>query len=46
MDRLYEPNLSNTRLYQELYQVYQKTAERQMDLWDLRASILKGERKT
>ena len=46
MDRLYEPNLSNTRLYQELYQVYQKTAERQMDLWDLRAGILKGERKT
>ncbi len=45
MDRFYEPNLSNTELYQELYQVYQKTAERQMDLWDLRASILKGERK-
>jgi len=46
MDRLYEPNPSNTRLYQELYEVYQKTAERQMDLWDLRAGILKGERKT
>jgi len=46
MDRYYEPNLSNTRLYQELYQVYQKTAERQMDLWDLRASILNRERGT
>jgi len=46
MERFYEPNISNTMLYQELYQVYKKTAERQMDLWDLRASILKGERKT
>jgi sugar (pentulose or hexulose) kinase len=46
MERFYQPNLSNTRLYQELYEVYQKTAERQMDLWDLRASILKGERGT
>jgi sugar (pentulose or hexulose) kinase len=46
MDRFYQPNLSNTRLYHELYEVYQKTAERQMDLWDLRANILKAERGT
>jgi sugar (pentulose or hexulose) kinase len=43
MERFYEPNISNTMLYQELYQVYKKTAERQMDLWDLRASILNRE---
>jgi sugar (pentulose or hexulose) kinase len=45
MARFYEPDLSNSRLYQELYQVYKKTAERQMDLWDLRASILSQERR-
>ncbi len=43
MDRFYEPDARNTKFYQELYQVYQKTAERQMDLWDLRASILNRE---
>ena len=42
--RLYEPNLQNTRLYHELYKVYKATAERQMDLWDLRADILGGNR--
>jgi len=42
--RLYEPNLKNTRLYHELYKVYKATAERQMDLWDLRADILGGNR--
>ena len=45
MDRFYEPNFSNTKLYQDLYRVYKKTAERQMDLWDLRASILSSDRK-
>jgi len=45
MERFYEPDVSNTGLYQELYQVYQKTAERQMDLWDLRARILNRERR-
>lgn len=38
--RVYEPNSSNTRLYHQLYEIYQKTAERQMDLWDRRAEIL------
>jgi erythritol kinase (D-erythritol 1-phosphate-forming) len=33
---------ANTRLYLELYQVYGKTAERQMDLWDMRARIING----
>ncbi len=46
MDRMYTPDLSNTRFYQELYQIYQRTAERQMDLWDLRASILARGRRT
>jgi sugar (pentulose or hexulose) kinase len=45
MERFYQPNLPNTRLYQELYQVYQETAESQMDLWDLRANILARERR-
>jgi sugar (pentulose or hexulose) kinase len=36
------PDAANTRLYQELYQVYRKTAERQMDLWDMRARIISG----
>jgi erythritol kinase len=38
--RVYEPNLTNTKLYHQLYEVYQQTAERQMDLWDLRAEII------
>ena len=38
--RLYEPNLVTTKLYHQLYKVYQQTAERQMDLWDLRAEII------
>jgi sugar (pentulose or hexulose) kinase len=38
--RLYEPNLANTKLYRQLYEVYQQTAQRQMDLWDLRAQII------
>jgi sugar (pentulose or hexulose) kinase len=45
MVRFYEPDAANARLYRELYQVYQQTAERQMDLWDLRASILSQERR-
>jgi sugar (pentulose or hexulose) kinase len=35
-----QPDAANARLYQELYQVYRKTAERQMDLWDMRARII------
>jgi len=38
--RLYEPDLTNTKLYHKLYKVYQQTAERQMDLWDQRAEII------
>jgi hypothetical protein len=41
----YNPILSNPRLCQALYQVYQKTAERQMDQKDLRASIPGRERR-
>jgi sugar (pentulose or hexulose) kinase len=44
MSRFYEPDPANTRVYQELYELYQQTAERQMDLWDLRARILSRER--
>jgi erythritol kinase (D-erythritol 1-phosphate-forming) len=44
MVRFYGPEPANTRVYQELYQLYQQTAERQMDLWDLRARILSRER--
>jgi erythritol kinase (D-erythritol 1-phosphate-forming) len=42
-DRLYQPDSSNTRLYHQLYEVYRQTAERQMELWDLRAEILEGD---
>ena len=42
--RLYQPDLSKTRLYHQLYEVYKQTAERQMDLWDRRAEILEGGR--
>jgi sugar (pentulose or hexulose) kinase len=38
--RLYEPDLANTKLYRQLYEVYQQTTQRQMDLWDLRAQII------
>lgn len=40
MSRFYEPNAENSELYRELYELYRRTAERQMDLWDLRANIL------
>lgn len=40
MARFFEPNSANTKLYHELYDVYRQTAERQMDLWDLRAQIM------
>jgi erythritol kinase (D-erythritol 1-phosphate-forming) len=42
--RCYEPNSSNTKIYHQLYEVYQQTAERQMDLWDRRAEIIEGVR--
>jgi erythritol kinase (D-erythritol 1-phosphate-forming) len=38
--RLYQPDWSKTRLYHQLYEIYRKMAERQMDLWDRRAEIL------
>lgn len=38
--RRYEPNVANTRLYFEFYEVYKLIAERQMDLWDKRAEIM------
>jgi sugar (pentulose or hexulose) kinase len=40
MTRFYEPSSANSRLYQQLYEVYRLTAARQMDLWDLRAGIV------
>jgi sugar (pentulose or hexulose) kinase len=42
MARLYSPRPANSALYQQLFEVYKKTAERQMDLWDLRAEIMNG----
>jgi erythritol kinase len=41
--RCYQPDATNSKLYRELYEVYRETAERQMDLWDLRARILSRE---
>jgi sugar (pentulose or hexulose) kinase len=38
--RVYNPDLTNTKLYQQLYEVYKQTAQRQMDLWDRRAEII------
>ena len=38
--RLYRPCAKNTRLYRELYRVYKKTYESQMDVWDLRERVL------
>jgi sugar (pentulose or hexulose) kinase len=43
MARFYEPDSKNTKLYHQLYEVYKMTYERQMDIWDRRASILGGE---
>lgn len=43
MARFCQPDSKNSKLYQELYEVYRKTAERQMDLWDLRAKIINRE---
>jgi len=42
MARWYSARPANTALYQQLFEVYRKTAERQTDLWDLRAEILNG----
>jgi sugar (pentulose or hexulose) kinase len=39
-----QPDATHARLYRELYQIYRKTAERQMDLWDMRAKIISGGR--
>ncbi len=41
--RPYEPDSGNFKLYQQLYEVYRLTAERQMDLWDLRSKIINRE---
>lgn len=43
MARPYEPDSGNSKLYQQLYEVYRATAERQMDLWDLRSKIINRE---
>ncbi len=40
MDRFYEPQATNTKLYHQLYDVYTRTTESQMDIWDLRAKII------
>jgi sugar (pentulose or hexulose) kinase len=40
IERVCRPDESNAKLYQELYEIYRKTAERQMDLWDIRARII------
>jgi len=40
--RSYSPRPANSALYEQLFEVYKKTAERQMDLWDLRAEIIHG----
>jgi len=42
MARLYIPRPANSAIYRQLFEVYRKTAERQMDLWDLRAEIIHG----
>lgn len=43
MDRLYQPDPAKVELYRQIYEIYQKTAERQMDLWDLRAKTFGNE---
>jgi sugar (pentulose or hexulose) kinase len=43
MDRLYQPDAAKVKLYRQIYEIYQKTAERQMDLWDLRAKTFNNE---
>jgi sugar (pentulose or hexulose) kinase len=43
MARRYEPDSGNFKLYQQFYEVYRMTAERQMDLWDLRSRIINRE---
>ena len=42
MARLFEPNAANSAVYSDLYEVYALLAQRQMDLWDMRAKILQG----
>jgi sugar (pentulose or hexulose) kinase len=42
MARLFEPNAANSAVYSDLYEVYALLAQRQMDLWDMRAKILRG----
>jgi len=40
VSRHYEPVSSNTQLYQQLYDLYKLTADRQMEVWDLRVRML------
>ncbi len=40
MAHFYEPQAANSKLYHQLYDVYKKTTESQMDIWDLRAKII------
>lgn len=39
--RSYTPDRASTKRYHQLYRVYRQLAERQMDLWDEKARILK-----
>lgn len=39
MDRFYQPDPAKVELYRQLYPIYKETAERQMDLWDIKARI-------
>lgn len=41
MARFFEPNAENTAVYNDLYEVYSLLAQRQMDLWDMRARIFR-----
>jgi erythritol kinase (D-erythritol 1-phosphate-forming) len=36
----YKPDRARTKLYSQLYGIYRQTAQRQMDLWDLKDRIL------
>ncbi len=40
MARLFEPNAKANAVYSDFYEVYALLAQRQMDLWDMRARIL------
>ena len=39
--RTFKPNLINTNTYQDLYEIYKLTYQRQMEVWDLRENKFK-----